>query len=226
MSTVKTELRIAGRRRAASHRAADQPVTGPRASAAQTRQHGPLHYLGVGLSAGVFTLVLALAAILIVVPWAGGATPMTILTNSMEPTLPPGTLIVVKPKPIDDIRVGDVVTYQIRSGHPEVVSHRVIKTSSSSDGKRTFITKGDNNDAPDPTVVAGQVRGVVWYSVPWIGYVSMFIDGAGRSLIVPAISVVLLGYAGFMIVAGLADARKKRRSRAAAATSAAKHSAE
>ena len=183
----------------------------PRGRERRSGRGGILHTISVGISAGVFALVLALAAILIVVPWASGATPMTILTSSMEPTLPPGTLVVVKPEPIDDIRVGDVMTYQIQSGKPAVVSHRVIAISSSSDGSRAFTTKGDNNAVADPTVVAGQVKGVVWYSLPWIGYVSTAVNGPDRSWLIPAIAVVLLGYAGFMILGGLLDARKKRR---------------
>lgn len=54
-------------------------------------------------------------------------------------TLPPGTLLVVLPTPVADIRVGDVVTYQIESGQPSVVSHRVVGTTSSSDGSRTWL---------------------------------------------------------------------------------------
>lgn len=38
-----------------------------------------------------------------------------------------------------DIRVGDVVTYQIESGQPVVISHRVVGITSSSDGSRTWL---------------------------------------------------------------------------------------
>ncbi|HWU57407.1 MAG TPA: signal peptidase I [Microbacteriaceae bacterium] len=193
--------------------------SGPDATApavqAGKKQRGIVHYIGVGLSAGVFAVVIALAAMLIVVPWITGATPMTILTSSMEPHLPPGTLIVVKPEPINDIRIGDVMTYQIESGKPAVVSHRVTSESTSTDGSRTFITKGDNNAVADANpVVAGQVKGVVWYSIPFVGYVNTAINGPDRAWIVPIMSVALFGYAGIMVVAGLVDARKKRRAAA------------
>jgi signal peptidase len=199
------------------HSAAVQPSTGSSTVAEETtpKRRGIVHYIGVGLSAGVFTVVIALAALLIVVPWVAGATPMTILTSSMEPKLPPGTLIVVKPKPINDIRIGDVMTYQIESGKPAVVSHRVISESTSTDGSRTFITKGDNNAVADANpVVAGQVKGVLWYSIPYIGYVNSAVNGPDRAWIVPILAVMLFGYAGIMVVTGLVDARKKRRARA------------
>jgi signal peptidase len=185
---------------------------------ASTRERGVLHYIGIGLSAGLLALVALFAVILIVVPYVSGSTPMTILTSSMEPRLPPGTLVVVKPTPADEIRVGDVMTYQIRSGEPDVVSHRVISVSSLSDGTFTFTTKGDNNDSPDENpVIEAQVRGVVWYSVPWVGYVATAVNGPNRSWIVSALAIALLAYAAFMVVSGIAGAgRKKRRATDAA----------
>ncbi|WP_426519152.1 signal peptidase I [Diaminobutyricibacter sp. McL0618] len=178
----------------------------------QTRtERGLWHYIGVGLSAGLLAVVLLLALLVIVVPKVAGATPLTILTTSMEPRLPPGTLIVVKPMPIDQITVGDVMTYQIRSGDPAVISHRVITITSSSDGTKTFTTKGDNNAEADPPVSEPQVRGIVWYSVPWIGYVNSALNGPGRSLAIPVIAVVLLGYAAYMLTSGLLGALRRRR---------------
>jgi signal peptidase len=172
---------------------------------------GVLHYVGVGLSIGLFGLVLLLALITIVVPKVAGATPLTILTISMEPKLPPGTLIVVKSEPLKDIRIGDVMTYQIRSGDPAVISHRVIAINHSSTGGLTFVTKGDNNSVADPVVIEKQVRGVLWYSVPYIGWVSSAVNGSQRSWIVPAIALALLAYAAYMITSGAIGATRKRR---------------
>ncbi|MDY7558549.1 S26 family signal peptidase [Cryobacterium sp. 10C3] len=81
-----------------------------------TPEKSLLHYLGLAASGAILLLVVAIALLLIVVPKATGSTPLTVLTSSMEPTLPPGTLIIVRPVTPDEIRIGDVVTYQIRSG--------------------------------------------------------------------------------------------------------------
>ncbi|WP_167041688.1 signal peptidase I [Salinibacterium sp. ZJ454] len=190
------------------------PVGVASASVAPAKQkpHGILYYLGLGLSGGLFMLVLALAAAVIVVPAATGSVPLTVLTSSMEPTLPPGTLIVVRPVETGDIRIGDAITYQIESGKPAVVTHRVISISSSSDGSKTFTTQGDNNGAPDAEpVVSEQVRGKVWYSVPWIGYVNQAVNGENRSWIIPTIAGALFLYAGYMMASAVAGALKKRR---------------
>jgi signal peptidase len=186
-------------------------VTSRRASSVGS---GVLHSIGVGLSAGLLLVVVALAVVLVVVPKATGSTPLTVLTSSMEPSLPPGTLLVVRPTPVEEIRVGDVMTYQIESGRPEVISHRVTEIVSSSDGTTSFITKGDNNDAPDDeAVLPVQVKGTLWYSVPLLGFVNQAVNGQARAWIVPLLAVALFGYAGYMIVSGLVAHRSERRRR-------------
>ena len=184
-----------------------------RRPARRSRRRRPetlLEYIGIGVSAGLLGLVLLLATVAVVVPRLAGAVPVTILTSSMEPTLPPGTLVVVKPVAAADIRVGDVVTYQIRSGRPEVISHRVIAITHSTTGGLTFTTKGDNNAKADPPVIADQVRGEVWYSIPLLGYVNSALDQGQRSWILPAVGILLLAYSGFLIVRGAVAAVRER----------------
>jgi signal peptidase len=184
-------------------------VSGRRAAAPE---QGLRHALGLGLSIGVLGLVVGLALVLVVVPKLSGSTPLTVLTSSMEPALPPGTLLVVRPVETADVRVGDVMTYQIESGRPEVISHRVTEVVSSTDGSTAFVTKGDNNDAADESPVRPeQVRGVLWYSVPWVGFVNQAVNGHARGWIVPLLAVALFAYAGYMIVAGLLQRRRDRR---------------
>ncbi|MFB9650370.1 signal peptidase I [Curtobacterium pusillum] len=177
-----------------------------------------VHALALGLSTSLLVIVAGLAVVLIVVPKATGSTPLTVLTQSMDPTLPPGTLLVVRPTPVDAIRVGDVVTYQITSGQPAVISHRVVSIESSSDGSRTFTLKGDNNALADPApVTAAQIRGVVWYSLPDIGLVNQLVNGS-RTWLVPTIAGVLLAYGAVMVTIGIVSAaRRRRRSTAGAA---------
>jgi signal peptidase len=172
------------------------------------------YYIGLGLSWGVLGLVVGLAAILIFVPAAAGATPLTVLTSSMEPHLPPGTFIVVRPTPIADIHIGSVMTYQIESGKPDVITHRVVEVRSESNGSVSFITKGDNNDEADPNpVIPEQVKGTLWYSVPYIGYLATALNGQSRSWLVPVAGVGLLLYAAIMVVSGLVARARKRATR-------------
>ncbi len=169
-------------------------------------------YLRVSLSVTVLAALLALAAAVIVVPAAAGATPLTVLTSSMEPGLPPGTLIVTRDVAPEDIRIGDVVTYQLRSGDPTVVTHRIIAISKTAGGEYSFTLQGDNNSEPDADPVREvQVQGRLWYSVPYIGWVNTWINGEARGAIVPVLAGGLFAFAIWMVISGLIDRSRKRR---------------
>ncbi|MFC5929343.1 signal peptidase I [Cryobacterium melibiosiphilum] len=176
-------------------------------------QHRGLgHYLGVALSAAVLLLVLALAVLLIVVPKVAGGIPLTVLTSSMEPGLPPGTLIVVAPVDPDTLQIGDVATYQIRSGEPGVITHRITQVISSSNGERSFIFQGDNNSDPDADVVlAEQIQGRLWYSLPFVGYVNNAVNGVNQAWIIPLGAGLLFLYAGWSIGRGIVTGVRGRR---------------
>lgn len=168
-------------------------------------------YLKLTISAALLILVAALGAAVIVIPAMTKSVPLTVLTSSMEPGLPPGTLLIVRPVDPVDIAIGDVVTYQIRSGEPDVITHRVIAINTAADGELRFIMQGDNNAEPDPDPVREvQVQGRLWYSLPWIGWVNNTVGGETRTLLVPIIAGGLFIYAAWAIVCGLADKRKRR----------------
>ncbi len=174
-----------------------------------------LHYLSVAVSAVLLIAVLAIATLAIVIPAFAGGTALTVLTQSMEPTLPPGTLIVIRPTPTSEIRIGDVLTYQIRSDQPELLSHRVISRTTDTAGMTSFITRGDNNSLADALPVQPvQVRGTLWYSLPWLGYVNTFVGGQGRTLLVPIVAAALFAYATYLVISSvLGRTGRKRTSR-------------
>lgn len=162
------------------------------------------------------TLVLGLVALFallaIVFPLVLQAQTYTVLTGSMRPGLPPGTLVGVRETPIDDIRIGDVVTYQLRPGEPDVVTHRVVGTTLDNAGDRLLLTQGDNNNVRDEAPVQPvQVRGVVVYAVPFIGYPGALIGGATRSLFVVAVGIAIIGWGVLMLVVDLVRTMRRRR---------------
>ncbi|WP_104177181.1 signal peptidase I [Cryobacterium sp. Y50] len=164
------------------------------------------------LSLAVLLLVIATAVVLIVIPKVTGSIPLTVLTSSMEPGFPPGTLIIVRPVEVDALVLGDVITYQMETGKRGVITHRIIAINTSAGG-RTFVTKGDNNGAADAdAVLEAQVQGRLWYSVPLIGYVNSAVNGSNRAWLIPVAASLLFAYAGYMILVGVvASVRKRRR---------------
>jgi signal peptidase len=168
-------------------------------------------YLKLTISAALLILVAALGVAVIVVPAITHSVPLTVLTESMKPGLPPGTLLIVRPVDPANIRLGDVVTYQIKSGEPGVITHRVIAiTTSAKDGEKRFILQGDNNSAADPEPVRPvQVQGRLWYSVPYLGWVNNAVSGDRRGVIVPIIAGALLVYAAWSIGSGIVERKRK-----------------
>ena len=193
------------------------PVSERRAARAANRperkERGVWSYVAAGVSGGLLVIVLAIAVAVIIVPWLSGSTALTVLTASMEPKLPPGTLVVVKPVDASEIRIGDVVTYQPNSGVAEYITHRVVSVSRSTNGGIAFITKGDNNADPDPApVTAPQVMGRVWYSLPWIGTLNTALGGGGKAWIVIVVAVLLFAYAGWQFIGAIFDRKPKAKS--------------
>lgn len=178
----------------------------------------------VALAVAVWLVVVVSVGVLgaaVLVPRLGGATPYTVLTGSMRPHYPPGTLVVARPVPVDDLRVGDVVTYQLRSGEPTVVTHRVTAIGVAVDGETVLRTRGDANRADDPAPVrAVQVRGRLWYAVPGLGRVVNQLDVTERRAGTWAVAAGLAGYGAWMFAsAGIERRRAGNRGEAAHETS-------
>ncbi|WP_421734772.1 signal peptidase I [Cellulomonas sp.] len=161
---------------------------------------------GMALAAAVLV-----ALVLIVVPLALGATPYTVLTGSMRPSMPPGTLVVSRPVPADEIHLGDVVTYQLVSNEPGVVTHRVVGVGSTAEGERQLLTRGDANNVDDEPVRAVQVRGVVVYSVPFLGYLNTWVGVNRPGWLLKAVAGALILYGLALVGAGVRERFRRAR---------------
>lgn len=155
-------------------------------------------------------IVLSLITIMIVVPRISGATAYTVLTGSMRPVLPPGTLIVVKPIDTNAIQTGDVVTYQLKSGEPQVVTHRVVGVGTTADGEQRFTLRGDANNTNDPLILPEQIRGKLWYSVPYAGFLNSAINGEQRTWLTWLAVGGLLAYSSVMFAGAWRDKRREK----------------
>lgn len=172
-----------------------------------------------GLCWSALVLGVLVIGVAVVVPRLGGATPYTVLTGSMTPAYPPGTLVVTRPVEPDELTTGDVVTYQLRSGDPTVVTHRVVAVGRNTvSGEVVLTTQGDANTTPDAEPVrAVQVRGELWYAVPFLGRAGAVLTYDGRRLVVYGVAGALVLYAASMFGAALRDRRRGRGTDEAAA---------
>ena len=90
-----------------------------------------------------------------------------ITTNSMEPNINKGDIIITKKvKNADKLKKGDVISFK-QDG--EVITHRIIEITETN-GEKRFITKGDNNNIPDlEKIQFSQIEGVKVISIPYLG---------------------------------------------------------
>ena len=102
------------------------------------------------VSTVLVALVVLLAALL-----AGarlfGLQVFTILSGSMEPKYPVGSLIYVKSVDPSQVKEGDVITFLLSD--TVTATHRVVGIVDQGDGALRFRTKGDANDAEDAALV-------------------------------------------------------------------------
>lgn len=169
-----------------------------------------LALLGSLLSYVALCITVLAALVLIVVPLLTGSQTYSVLTSSMAPHYAPGTFLVVKPTPYNELQVGDVVTYQMESGKPAVITHRIISFGTDQAGNRTLITKGDNNDIEDEQPVTElQVRGKLFYAVPFVGFAANALGNTDRGAAVQWAAVGLLGYGVVTLVRGALSRRRK-----------------
>lgn len=120
-----------------------------------------------------------------------------ILSGSMEPVLPTGSLIIVRRERPSDYQEGDVVSliYPERGG--KVVTHRIRRVFRYASGVWGVETKGDANTNGDALATSlGAIVGRQVAMVPWVGYaVSILHTGIGLvGVYVLAISVVALSF--------------------------------
>jgi signal peptidase I, archaeal type len=101
-----------------------------------------------------------------------GFSPYIILGGSMEPSYKIGSLIYVKNVDAKEVQVNDVITY-VANKNLDIVTHRVIEID---DKNSEFYTKGDANQTIDAeTVHFNNLIGIPKFSVPYIGYVVMYL---------------------------------------------------
>lgn len=109
-----------------------------------------------------------------------------VLSGSMSPTLEVNDLVVIQER--DSYEPGDIIVYQ--SGHSLVV-HRMIARE-----ENYIIAKGDANDSADAPIDSSAVKGLVVFSVPFLGAAMMLLK-------TPVARVVLLVGAFFLMALSL-----------------------
>jgi signal peptidase len=151
-------------------------------------------------------LIFAAAAVVTVLPRATHGAALTVLSGSMTPHLPVGSVVLIRPVDPGTLHVGDVATYQKAPGKAEYITHRIVGINTSTT-PATFTFKGDANRGADiDPVPATAIRGKVWFSVPYLGTIRDAVHTKGVLFLVAVIGLV--GYALFQLASALKERRR------------------
>lgn len=153
----------------------------------------PLRRIASAVASAVGILLVLMVMALTVGPRFFPYQAYTVLSGSMEPTLPVGSIIVAVPASAADLRVGDVITMQNPQHPGTLVTHRIFAIEYGPQG-RAFKTKGDANRVPDDWIVQANGSGWRYFaSVPYVGYVLAWMQGGmGRTFLL-VVPTLLLG---------------------------------
>lgn len=140
----------------------------------------------------VLIVIALLSPILIclVAPFFVGGFFSVLMSGSMEPAIPVGSIVVVKKVNPEDVKVGDVIAFETGES---TTMHRVIDKVFE-DGSFHFKTKGDANEDPDPWIVNPEdVSGALMLTIPYYGYLLHYAGtpiGFALMVIIPAAIII------------------------------------
>jgi len=145
----------------------------------------------------ILILAVLLLMFVLIVPLVFSGRVAVVLSSSMEPEMPVGSLAITMPVAPEEVKVSDIISF-IPYWDPDVtVSHRVVEILT--DGELAFRTKGDASEDIDPWKVPGEeASGKVVFNIPYLGYLVNAVlryvrTWQGLILLVVVPSLVLVG---------------------------------
>ena len=145
---------------------------------------------------GVSTVLVVLAVLLAILLGGVrliGLQPYVVLSGSMEPTYPVGSLIYVKQTDSRQIQPGQAMTFLLDENL--VATHRVVERVPDPEDPETirYRTKGDANETEDGGLVHYKnVIGIPVFHIPYLGYLANFIQNPPGTYVTIALGAALL----------------------------------
>jgi signal peptidase I len=99
-----------------------------------------------------------------------GLKPVIVVSGSMEPTMPTGSLLLAREVSAATVEVGDVVTVQRQNGRG-LVTHRVVEVERADKGW-SLTLRGDANSVDDPAAYEVTTVGEVVFHAPYLGTIA------------------------------------------------------
>jgi signal peptidase I len=148
------------------------------------------------ITGGLLLILVILLCIPLTIPRLFGCQIYHVISGSMEPAIPTGSVVYVKEVEADTIETNDVIAFYSDTDSGAIITHRVVSNRIVSG---EFVTKGDANDAEDVTPVSyDRLLGKVVLSVPYLGAaLALVATTKGKisvgCLIIAAVILMVLG---------------------------------
>ena len=113
------------------------------------------------------------AVIAVVVGACWGIRPVVVISGSMDPTLPVGSMVFIRTVPAAGVHPGDIVTVRRQDGGTGLITHRVVAAATSR-GVTTLRLRGDANAVEDPAPYRTTTVGRFLFDVPGVGGAALF----------------------------------------------------
>lgn len=153
----------------------------------------------------LYYIVLGVLIILVAAVLTGrykGMQAFTVLTGSMEPELPVGSVIITVPADINSLSVGDDISF-VRDESLTVITHRVVEIDKASE---QVTTRGIANNVTDSPSRIDNVLGKVIFCIPRAGYLAVYFADTR----VKTISMIILIAAVFILIIKPMGKEKKK----------------
>lgn len=140
------------------------------------------------ITSSILVVIVVLFAILLVGARLFDVQVYSVISGSMEPEYPVGSLIYVKDVDPYEVEVNDVITYILPNDMPS--THRVVRID---EDNQLFYTKGDANEMEDGSPVHFKnLIGKPIFTIPFLGYVAHYIQHPPGMYVSIALGAVLL----------------------------------
>lgn len=141
---------------------------------------------------GIIVFSFTVLALLLTGPFLLGLRPRIVVSGSMEPSVPVGSLAYIfSSREAETIVEGDIIAYE--TGTAVTVLHRVVHVDADA---RNFVTKGDANQTEDPGKISfEQYRGKLVFVIPLAGYLAAALQQhqvAAAGLLAAAAALVVI----------------------------------
>ena len=152
----------------------------------------------------ILLAALVLVCLPLTVPRLFGYHIYAVVSGSMEPAIPTGSLVYIRETAPEDVEADDVIAFYSSADSASIITHRVVENRVL---MGEFITKGDANQTEDMNPVPySNLIGKVVRSFPEIGAMAQILTGKEGKFIAAGV------IAAALFLQGMASLLEKRHS--------------